>query len=260
MTAPVLNKKYEINSQWGPRTSSPEGLASRFLSTVDQLRRADSDLDGWNWYNENEYLETGGISGTTPLSEVRPRMVEAIKENMRRDYDTNLPDPALGYRMPAGMYKNSESNYTDVSINDGDPWSYKDYSNNCARFVNHAIESMHNPVVTFPIFKAVTLILAETWEATWAKAHPNNLVQKTDWDGMKPGWGWMVYVCPHLAKLVTPPNEVIVDLRPNGGLFMAATEEVFDADNPQHIASARLIRDAMRPVTSLEQPFLVPYF
>jgi hypothetical protein len=116
-----------------------------------------------------------------------------------------------------------------------------------------------NPLVTFPIFKAAMLILAETWEATWAKAFPNNMVQKTDWDGMKPGWGWIVYVCPHLAKLVTPPPGVIVERRPNGGLFLAATEEVFDADNPQHIAAARLIRDAMRPVTSLEEPFAGPY-
>jgi hypothetical protein len=103
------------------------------------------------------------------------------------------------------------------------------------------------------------LILSETWEATWAKAFPCDMVQKTDWDGMKPGWGWMVYVCPHLAKLVTPPSGVLVERRPNGGLFLAATDEVFDADNPRHIAAARLIRDAMRPVTSLKEPFVVPY-
>jgi hypothetical protein len=260
MTTPVLKRKYEINCQWGARISSPEGLALLFLSTIDQLHLVDPHLDGWNWYNENEYLESGGITGTTPLSEVRPRMAEAIKENTRRDYDTNVPDPALGYRMPAGMYKDTESNYTGLSINDGDGWPYKTYSNNNARFVRYGDVFAKDNFVTFRVYKAIMLILAETWETTWAKAHPDNLVQNADWDGMKPGWGWMVYVCPHLAKRITPPSEVVVDNRPNGGLFMAATEEVFDAENPRHIASARLIRDAMRPVTDLEQPFLVPYF
>lgn len=70
----------------------------------------------------------------------------------------------------------------------------------------------------------------------------------------------MIYVCPSLAKLVTPPaTGVIVEHRPNGGLFMAATDEVFDADNAEHVAKARLIRDAVRPVTSLKDPFIVPY-
>jgi hypothetical protein len=161
--------------------------------------------------------------------------------------------------MPVYRSKKSGSQTVHISIYDGNSWPYKTYAKNHADLTIRGDNAAKNPLVTFPIFKAAMLILAETWEATWAKAFPNNMVQKTDWDGMKPGWGWIVYVCPHLAKLVTPPPGVIVERRPNGGLFLAATEEVFDADNPQHIAAARLIRDAMRPVTSLEEPFAGPY-
>jgi len=48
----------------------------------------------------------------------------------------------------------------------------------------------------------------------------------------------MNYVSPRFAPLITPPTTAIVEYQPNGGLFMAATDETFVASNPQHLAVA----------------------
>jgi len=259
MTALKPEKEYGIYCAWGARATTPGGLVPRFLRTIDQLHNIDPCFGGWIWYNEEISYDSDGESGSIPLTEILINMEKAIAENIRRDIDTREPNSDLGYAMPVYRSKKSGSQTVHISIYDGNSWPYKTYAKNHADLTIRGDNAAKNPLVTFPIFKAAMLILAETWEATWAKAFPNNMVQKTDWDGMKPGWGWMVYVCPHLAKLVTPPSGVLVERRPNGGLFLAATDEVFDADNPRHIAAARLIRDAMRPVTSLKEPFVVPY-
>jgi hypothetical protein len=120
-------KKFGIYCQWGARAASPESLAPRFLSTIDQLRRIDPGFDGWNWGNEKELIQSAGEYGNTPLPEIRPWLAEAIAENMRRDDDTHEPDPKLGYRMPAGIYRNSDTQYIHLSISDGDPWPYKSW-------------------------------------------------------------------------------------------------------------------------------------
>jgi len=258
MTELKLKREYGIYCAWGARAATPGGLASRFFWTIDQLHNIDPLFDGWIWYNEEISYDSDGELGSALLTEIRGNLERAIAENIRRDVGTREPNSDLGYAMPIYRSEKSGGRTIHLSIYDGNSWSYKTYAKNHADLTIRG-GSGTPPLVSFPTFKAAMLILAETWEATWAKAFPNDMVQKTDWDGMKPGWGWMVYVCPHLAKLVTPPSGVLVERRPNGGLFLAATDEVFDADNPRHIAAARLIRDAMRPVTSLEEPFAGPY-
>lgn len=63
-------------------------------------------------------------------------------------------------------------------IEDGDRWPHATYSCNEAKFSVTDTNFRKNPLVCFPIFKAVTLILSETWEATYAKVQPDNFFKK----------------------------------------------------------------------------------
>jgi hypothetical protein len=67
-------------------------------------------------------------------------------------------------------------------------------------------------------------------------------------------FGWLNYVSPRFARLVTPPKTAIVDYRPNGGLLMAATDETFITANPKHLAVARDIEAALAPLNALPWP------
>ncbi|MDR3461493.1 MAG: hypothetical protein P4L76_04160, partial [Beijerinckiaceae bacterium] len=189
MTEYIRRIEHQVWCYWGVRAATPRKLAPRFLDTIDQLRRVDPLLDGWVWSNVEESFESEGEYGRTPLIEVRPWMVEAIEENMRREDDTTDPDPSLGYAMPVSIETKPDGPFTSVAVYDGDSWPCKSFAANSAEFSITDDNYKENPLVSFPTFKAAMLILAETWEATWAKAFPNDMVQKTDWDGMKPGWG-----------------------------------------------------------------------
>jgi hypothetical protein len=69
----------------------------------------------------------------------------------------------------------------------------------------------------------------------------------------------MNYVSPRFARLITPPPAGIVAVRPNGGLFLAATKETFDTRNPAHMAAARAIEAALQPLNSIPYPIDDPY-
>lgn len=62
-----------------------------------------------------------------------------------------------------------------------------------------------------------------------------------------------------LAPRVTPPASAIVEHRPNGGLFLAATDEIFETANPKHLAVSRAIEAALRPLNELAFPIDDPY-
>jgi hypothetical protein len=107
-------------------------------------------------------------------------------------------------------------------------------------------------LITFALWRAILLILVETWEATWAEASPEGI--QSEWRGIPVRCAWMNYVSPRFAPLITPPPGAIVEYRPNGGLFLAATDELFQLGNPAHLARAREIEAALQPLNQLPYP------
>ena len=65
---------------------------------------------------------------------------------------------------------------------------------------------------------------------------------------------WLSYVGSRQACLITPPMAGLVERRPDGGLLMAATDELFDVNNPAHMTAARAIESAVAPL-SLTPPW-----
>ena len=53
--------------------------------------------------------------------------------------------------------------------------------------------------------------------------------------------GSMAYLSPRAAKIIERPSGLIAEDRPNGGLFLAATDDIFDISNAAHLAAARQI-------------------
>lgn len=63
--------------------------------------------------------------------------------------------------------------------------------------------------------------------------------------------GWISYVGPRFAPLITPPATAIVERQSDGGLLMAATDETFVTSNPAHLAVANDILAAVAPLNAL---------
>jgi hypothetical protein len=66
--------------------------------------------------------------------------------------------------------------------------------------------------------------------------------------------GWMTYLAPQYASLITPPPAAIVEPVPGGGLLLLATEERFSMDNPAHLAVADAIQAALDPLQQTVPP------
>jgi hypothetical protein len=54
--------------------------------------------------------------------------------------------------------------------------------------------------------------------------------------------------------MVSPPPSAITEYTLEGGIVMAATENRFEVSNPDHVAAACDIGDALAPVAALPWP------
>ena len=109
-----------------------------------------------------------------------------------------------------------------------------------------------NPhLVSYSLFKKILFATADAFDPKYSSAYPTAL----DRDVMIPEGkklpifaGWMVLLPRDLARQITPPPQAIQQTREDGSLFMAATDETFDASNPAHVAGSKAIQDAIAPV------------
>jgi len=67
---------------------------------------------------------------------------------------------------------------------------------------------------------------------------------------LTPWTGWLTYLPADLAAKVTIPSEIGVERLEDGGLIATLCEEPFTVDNPVHMARARALEAAIRPVQS----------
>ena len=221
-------ESYWMMAKWGSREESPTAIAARFLRTIDALRTLNPLLDVWSWGDYHEIGETEGQGGVYPLDDIRPRMAAAVARNMD-DAGEAEPDPDNGYVLMAQADRTAPGSLISLSGSvgarpEGRPGlGVTPFTNR----MNFKLGPEPDPsFLRYAFWREVMLLLAETWEATWVEAWP---------DDMMDHWGpkhafravWMCYLSPHFASLVTPPPGIIAERRPNGGLFMAATDAMF---------------------------------
>lgn len=111
---------------------------------------------------------------------------------------------------------------------------------------NH-FERLDPSLLTFAVFRCVLLAATKPFGATQGVVWPSDIRERwADTRGISEtlDLAWMTYVAPRFAHLVVPPD-VVVERRPDGSLFMAATREVFRTANPDHFDAARRIRAAL---------------
>lgn len=99
-------------------------------------------------------------------------------------------------------------------------------------------------ILDFNVFKGALLAIAESFDTDEAIAFPSSVSRFwPDRSIVRPRLrlAWMTYVAARFAPLVSPPRTALVEHRPDGGLFMAATRERFSTDNPDHMRVAQEI-------------------
>ena len=246
-----------ILAQWGARVETPGELATRFTRMIDALPLVHSILDDWDWIDGPTVAKTDGKAGTVPWQEAQTDLEQAIVRNMASE-DDGIPRPFCGYWLPVVAHQQSADRRLSLAVTaskgEGGGSSLFPFMN---RVVFGSGAAPDPSLLCFDVWHRLLLALAETWEATWAEAATPGLVKLKS--GSPVRVAWMSYVSPHFAPLMTPPTSAVVERRPNGGLFLAATREVFDSANAAHLAVAREIEAALQPLNRVPNPNDAPY-
>jgi hypothetical protein len=233
---------HTIRAFWGPRRETPKSIANRFLNVIDRLAPIDGVFGDWFSARDDEPV---------PLEDLRDDMAKIVEDNVARA-DDGVPTPISGYTVGALNSLDRTPRSISIYVKAGS-WSSGPYYGNHAEIESCYGVTLDPAIVTFPIFRAALFVLAEAFDVTWCSAYPNDIT------GLRRGGsyfriGWMNYVSPRFAPLITPPKTAIVEYRPNGALFMAATDETFVTANPRHLAVARDIEAAITPLNALPWP------
>lgn len=258
----LSDSAYGICAEWGSREDTPSAIAARYLRTIDALRTLEPSLQGWTWCDAPELLETEAAGGRYPLEAMRPRMTEAVDRNMG-SIDHEEPDAEFGWMPMASINPDAPGSIGLFSSAGALPENRPGYETR--PFINHVAFDVGllppSALLRYPLWRDVLLLLAETWEATFAEAVPGDMDEHRD-----VGVGsrhfqscWICTLSPRFAPLVTPPRGIVAERRPDGGLFMAATTEMFRTSDPRHLDAARAIGDALAPMRRLDWPIDEPY-
>jgi immunity protein 52 of polymorphic toxin system len=239
----MILSQYDINAFWGPRPETPEGLAIRFVRLTSLLGRVDPSFGNWIW--------CGGQPEPILFDVVRTSLATKISESVARG-DDGEPEPVYGYGFGILNSLTTTPRSLSLRIHAGSQAKASFYSNTA--YIGTARKMAPDPaIVAYPIFKAALLALCECFDVTFCNAYPKDVMNI--WPvNQKFRLGWMTYVSPRFAPLVTPPKSAIVEYCPSGALFMAATDETFVTANPKHLAVARDIEAAIAPLNALPWP------
>ncbi len=240
----VSSAAYSVRAVWGPRAETPEAIAARFLACADRLKDIHPAFAEWR-------LLLGHKSKT--LDALRDDFATIVAANVDRA-ESGKPTPIRGYWVTLVNITKRDAPSLFVSLGAcAGSWAHVPY---WANFVQ--IKTAHGvtpdpSIIAYPVFKLALLALAESFEATACLARPQLLLNFGD-EASRLGLGWMHYVSPRFAPLITPPPSAIVERTARGALFMAATEETFRVDNPAHLAAAEDILAALAPFEALPWP------
>lgn len=106
-------------------------------------------------------------------------------------------------------------------------------------------------IVSYPVFKSIMTSLGPIWNATYVQAYTDAI--REYWDDPRRIFdlSWMIYLSESFAQMIDVPENVHVEPVAGGGVVLSAVEGDFDVTNPEHMAAARRIRDALYPLNGL---------
>jgi len=236
------SKDYYIRACWEARAETPEALAARFLRMIDAFKGIDPVFSLW----------TCGVKAPRNLELVRDRYAEEVAEGVTRD-DWGEPEPVYGYW--AGAFTRNTPDDRSFAVRcKGGATVDSSFPND----VTFETSSMSNPepeesAVSYRVFRLALLAIVDAWDPVRTGAYSRQLIRLYGGDSYFPA-AWIQYLCPWLAEKITPPSSVLAEHLPNGGLLMTATTETFDIANPAHIAAAKDMAAAMKPLNEMPWP------
>jgi Immunity protein 52 len=254
-----IRNHFGIRAVWGARPETAEGLSVRVINMLDRLRDADPIYDNWMWVNK-KIQKIDYDTKEEALENLQELAFATIKDNLPAEIETKIarsdngePELVSGYQFYVYNSQATPSRSISIYVDAGRRYCSGVVLNNVWMTTNFYADA-DPTIVAFPAFKDAVLAIAEVFDAPWGLAYSSDIGKLWPEADAHYRLGWISYVGPRFAHLITPPASAIVERQPNGGLLMAATDETFSVSNPAHLAAARDILAAVAPLNALPWP------
>jgi hypothetical protein len=229
---------YYILACWRAREETADELAARLLQLIERLQRIDPVFALW----------TSGNNRPMKFESIRDRYAEIVTKSMSKD-DLGESMPIDGYWFGAITRGHPATRSYAVNVHAGAHMPKREHQNSL-QFGTWSMTMPDPASITYPIFRSALLAIVDTWNPDECLASCDELHGLIDLDNHFRE-AWMQYLSPTFADLIAPPENLLVERLPNGGLLMSATTETFRADDPAHLAAARAIGAATLALNKL---------
>lgn len=227
----MTSESYNIFFSWTPREESPERILERMKQSVQALSKYIPIFESYIIYDALEALRhfsRGARKRAESPSHVTPPREPHAPSGF-------MVFAAPDYSPPEGLHL--------CAANAG----RKTLPGMCG--VTFFSDNPATPAIaSLGTFKSIILTLTPIWEATYAQAYTRSLQRLSS----KPGsifWPtWTTWLAPSLANDFEPSEEFTTERLPDCGVFLIATTDTFDIENPAHVTAAKAIQSALMPV------------
>jgi len=257
MTATIWGDSYKIGVFWGARDETLADVAARFIRMLDAFGGCKPTFDRW--------VQSGSLTrreGGVPIASLPLQLDPMIRRLEIETRDMHYPDS------PAEDRSLHARNLTLGSQVGMSLWLHRDvrsartYPSRAEVAFSYQTER-ERALVTTDFMRAILLTMIDSWRPIVGRVDAPRLVDRSrkiqaESDERALRAGWMTYLSPPLAGLVSPPSSAIIERMPDGGLLISATAERFDVENPHHVAVYDEIQASTAPLRQVEWPFQSP--
>jgi hypothetical protein len=229
----MTTNRFGVFWSWAPREETAEQVYGRMAKSVDALKHINPAFQSWKVMDF-----AGGIMG--------------LLGGGKKAIDTSTRKPVSEPAPPKG--------FMVLAANDFSAWpegmamlcagaGRRTLPGMCGTTFQTAVTDMPDPsIVSYPGLRAILLALVPIWEASYAQVYSSALTE-----ALRGGDGffrasWMTYLSPVLAEKITPPANVAIEDTSDYGIVLSTTQNLFDAENPSHLAAAK---DLLSSLTAL---------
>lgn len=246
----MKGNRFKILLYWKSRKLTPEDIADLMLRSLDALSAICPFCENWWVVERGVPLEE---IRTFPLEDVRSIMTKIVEQGVSRD-DFGEPEPFGGYSVSAINNRgDGPASPRSVGFNVRGGGGMKTPRSGTA-MLDTGYQQIPDPsIITYSNFKAILLALSAIFTPDYAFVTPVNLPSLLN---PRPFFGltWMTYLSVPLASRIELPTSIKVETDPDGGVLMIAAEETFDIANAEHMAGARAIAQAVKPLNPPPPP------
>jgi hypothetical protein len=228
-----------LYAYWGNRREGLEATAERMAAMLEDLQPVHPAFDRWLWENpvNEQWVPYGGQPRTIP------GLVTAFQAEFSNPRIERPSMPGFGFSTSAW---NGEPQARAAAFR-----CSLEHTDNPSIFPNLVTFTLRSrqfgdpTMICTPVLTRVLAAVAAAWEPVWATIYPKDLWNVLQLPPAPLRTGWITYLSKPLAQQFVVPHGFRTEAGLDGSVIIVTTDEVFEPENPAHIALAEALKPAL---------------